>query len=67
MVWIYNLVISPIQAGEIINYEVVAVDRFGNNVELLDVDVVSDDINVQLDETQITSTTLWYLYRVSSC
>ena len=46
-----------IQAGEIINYEVVAVDRFGNNVELLDVDVVSDDINVQLDETQITSTT----------
>ena len=45
-----------IQAGEIISYEVVAVDRFGNNVELLDIDVVSDDINVQLDETQITST-----------
>ena len=45
-----------IQAGEIINYEVVAVDRFGNNVDLLDVDVVSEDMNVQLDDTQITST-----------
>jgi hypothetical protein len=54
-----------IQAGEIIEYEVVAVDRFGNDVDVLDVEVTSDDLNVQMDESQITSTVTG-IYTVSA-